>query len=376
MTDVRPTIFLPSVLVGLLKHAGPLVAPRAAASLLQRAGRHREVFLPFFYRWFDDRQWAQDQALRLLQRSVEREGTAVPRVFHAPFTGRYGPLAKAHRRDLADPRRLREHQRALVRECAFFGRVRRECNVRERVIYILHLGLRGERTTRDALRTAVEAIRPAAAVAQQAGVVLALENVADRFGDEGFVGARLPEIGEALDALGATASGESPLGWTFDLSHALLSYRFDARAIDQDLRHLKPALVHLHVNAPRLHLSETAWADRHEAPTEGFRPLWDLFRLALTSERFQEFRGITYEVNWAAPLFSPLVGGSPLAAVARGYDLVQRVAAEAFSGPVDTDRAIPHTLERAETVEKVPAGVHQGALKLSGESAQHLFSGT
>lgn len=335
-------MLLPSVLIGTLKHVG-WVAPRLSAAFFARAGAEREVFLPFFYRWFDDRQWAQDQALRLMRATVTHERIPPPSVFHAPFTGRYGPYFRVYRRDLSDARRVQEHGKALARECAFFGRVRQEFGVGGRILYILHLGLRAGRTVREALRATLEAIRPAVDAASRAGVVLALENVADRSGEEGFVGARLPEISQALGELGAGAERGSPIGWTFDIAHALLAYRGDAEAIASDLQDLLPTLVHLHVNAPRFYPSEAPWADRHEAPHEGFRPLWDLLRLALGSPSFQEFRTVTYEVNWAAPWLNPLVGGSPLPDVIRGYHLVERVVAEELAR-VDERHGAPYTV--------------------------------
>ncbi len=323
------SLLLSSFLVGELKWAGPLLAPRAAAAFLETAGRQRELFLPFFYRWFDDRAWAADQALRLIRILVAREGIVPPRAFHAPFAGRYG-MHRGYYRDLADPRRSAEHAIHLARECRFLGRVRRELGIRERLLYVLHLGLRQGRPVGEAVAVAVSALRPAVEVAANEGVVLAIENVADRSGDQHSVGARLPEVEEAILRLHIEGP-DAPVGWTFDISHALLGYRGDVGAITTDLRRMLPHLVHLHVNTPRFYPSEEPWADRHEAPTEGFRPLWDLFRTALGSSRFQEFGTVTYEGSWAAPFLNPIVGGSPLAAVVRGYRLVERIAADVLT---------------------------------------------
>lgn len=347
-------MLLPSFLVGQLKHAGPLFAPRAAVTFLESAGRRREVFLPFFYRWFDEQEWAQDQALRLIEASVAREHIEPPQVFHAPYPGRYGML-RGHYRNLADARRTAEQAVHLQRECRFLGRMRRALGIRGRILYILHLGLRRGRPVSEAVAVAVSAIRPAVAVAAAEGIVLAIENVADRSGDQESLGSRLPEIEEALQRL-AEGSVDAPVGWTFDISHALLGYRGDASAIAADLRRMLPLLVHLHVNAPRFYPSEQPWADRHEAPTEGFRPLWDLFRIALGSARFREFRTVTYEVNWAASFLNPLIGGSPLDAVVRGYRFVERVAADVLAG-LDTAPTVPHpvgALFVRETVAGLP----------------------
>lgn len=349
-----PTLLLTSFLVGVLKHAGPVCSPRKAAAFLGSAGRQREVFLPFFYRWFDDRQWAQDQALRLIQASIAREGIRFPRVFHAPFTGRYGLPVRSYHRDLAEARRMNEYGRALQRECAFLGRLRRELGSKARILYILHLGRRRGRSATEALAAAVSAIRPAVEAAREAGVVLALENVADRSGDPEPVGSRLTEIEDALGALGGGERAESPVGWTFDIAHALLGYRGDTEAITADLRRMLPSLVHLHVNAPRLYPSEEPWADRHEAPTEGFRPLWDLFRLGLSGQRFSEFQTVTYEVSWAAPVLNPLIGGSPLDAVVRGYGLVERVASEVLAS-LDTAPIVPQALAESSTSSPLPS---------------------
>lgn len=354
--SARCTVFLTSYLAGLLKYAGPVCAPRAAAAFLQRAGRDREVFLPFFYRWFDDRQWAQDQALRLIRTSVVHDGMTPPRVFHAPFPGRrHGLVSRSYYRDLADPATVHENQAALQRECAFFGRVRREFDMQKPVLYILHLGWRAGRRASEALNVALSVLRPAVAVAAEHGVILALENVADRSRDQEHVGARLAEVEDALGILNEGYGSVAPVAWTFDLAHALLAYRGDSEAIAADLKRMLPWLVHLHINAPRFYPSEQTWADRHEAPTEGFRPLWDLFRLALTSARFHGFCGVTYEVNWAAPVLNPLVGGSPLPAVVRGYELVRSAAAEVL-GTLDAAVVAPYPLPRAVAVPaEVPA---------------------
>lgn len=344
--SARFTVFLTSYLVGLLKYAGPVCAPRAAAAFLRRAGNAREVFLPFFYRWFDQRQWAQDQALRLIRASVVHDGMTPPHVFHAPFPGRrHGLVSRSYYRDLADPATAHENQIALQRECAFFGRVRREFDMQKPVLYILHLGWRAGRRASEALNVALSVLRPAVAVAAEHGVILALENVADRRSDQDHVGASLREVEDALGTLGEGESGSDALGWTFDVSHALLAYRGDRDAVARDVQRLLPRLVHVHINAARVSLPEHTWADRHEAPTAGFPPLWDLFRLALTSARFQSFRGITYEVNWAAPVLNPLVGGSPLPAVVRGYELVRSVAAEVL-GTLDAAVGTPYPVPR------------------------------
>lgn len=351
----RATLLLTSYLAGLLKYAGPICAPRAAAEFLASAGADREVFLPFFYRWFDGHRWAQEQALRLMKASLAQDRFHPPQVFHAPFAGRR--LSRSYYRDVADPKRLHDNQEALRRECAFLGSVRREFGLRGPMLYILHLGRREGRRPSEALRISLEAVRPALDVARAQGVVLALENVADRSGSEEHVGARLSELEDALGMLSEGAGVNAPLGWTFDLSHALLAYRGDAETIARDLQKLLPTLVHIHMNAPRFYPSEQPWADRHEAPTEGFRPLWDLFRLALTSQRFRAFGGITYEVNWAAPFLNPLFGGSDLESVVQGYALVRRAATGAFR-VLDENLADPYTTPR--TTETQTPGLSRG----------------
>lgn len=359
-SGTRGRILLTSYLAGLLKYAGPVFAPRAAAEFLAVAGADREVFLPFFYRWFDEHQWAQEQALRLMKASLAQDRFHPPHVFHAPFAGRR-LWSRSYYRDVADPNRLQENQEAFQRECVFLGSVRREFGIREQMLYILHLGRRQGRRASEALRVSLEAVRPALEVARSHGVVLALENVADRSGSEEHVGARLPELEDALGMLSDGAGPDAPIGWTFDASHALLAYRGDAEAISRDLQRLLPSLVHIHMNAPRFYPSEHPWADRHEAPTEGFRPLWDLFHLALTSTRFRAFGGITYEVNWAAPFLNPLLGGSNLASVVQGYALVRRVVAEAY-GALDEYAAAPYTTLRDAEVNApaVAAGSERG----------------
>lgn len=325
----RLSVLVTSLLAGWLKHAGPLFAPRVASAFLRREGREREVFLPFFYQWFDERQWAQDNALRLLRVAVDREGLVPPRVFHAPFIGNRGyPLG--YRRNLADPARLAVNARMLRRECAFLGRVRAEFGVMAPLVYVIHLGQRAGTSVAEAIRTAVEALRPSLEIARAAGVILAIENVADRLRDQTHAGSRLTEVEDALGALGGGEQPEAPVGWTFDLAHALLSHGGDADDVSRHATRMLPALVHLHVNAPRLHLTERDWADRHEAPTEDDGVLWELFRLACGAPRFQRIRTVTYEVNWGLHGLRWLCGGSPLRDVIRGYALVRDAASRAF----------------------------------------------
>ncbi len=347
--EERPTILLTSFLVGLLKRAGPFFAPKASRQFLVEAGSKREVFLPFFYRWFDERPWAQDRALRLLAASFRHDSASPPRAFHAPYASRRGPYGRGFYRDLADGRRMRHHQDVLRRECAFLGRLRRAFGISRRMLYIVHLGRRNGRSPAEALGVSLEVLKGVLEHAYEAGVVLALENVADRSGDEDPVGARLTEVEDALGTLGSRSTDKTPaVGWTFDISHALLAYRGDHERISQDLRRMLPLLVHLHVNAPRFYPSEEPWADRHEAPTEGFPPLWNLFRLACSSARFREFRNVTYEVNWAIPLLNPLLGGSRLPAVVNGYRLVTKAAEDALAR-FDPQQSSPYALadERA-----------------------------
>lgn len=335
------SLLLTSFLAGMLRRLGPLVAPSVAARFLRSAGKEREVFLPFVYRWFDERERVQEHALRYLRAFVLREGIMPPRVFHAPFTGRAWVPFRWYLRNLSDPRRQSDHARALQRECRFLGRVRQEFGINSRLLYILHLGRRNGQSANEALRVAVETIRPSVETAAEAGVVLALENVADRSADELSVGARLSEMGEALTRLGDAFRPEAPIGLTFDVSHALLAYRGDAAVIAKELMGLLPTIVNLHINAPRFYPSEQPWADRHEAPTAGFPPLWELFRVALRAPRLREFRAITYEVNWAAPLLNSIVGGSPLPAIIHGYELVRTNAAKALAA-LDDEVAVPY----------------------------------
>ncbi|TSC71891.1 MAG: Vitamin-B12 dependent methionine synthase, partial [Parcubacteria group bacterium Gr01-1014_38] len=193
-------------------------------------------------------------------------------------------------------------------------------------------------------------------VARDAGVVLAIENVADRLGDTEHVGGTLDEVEDALGALGA-ADPEAPVGWTFDISHALLTHHGDANVVKAAVPALLPSLVHLHINAPHLNVRDRGWGDRHEAPTEDDRDVWDLLRLACTSSRFRTFRTVTYEVNWAVPGLHWMLGGSPLHEVIRGFELVRQVAARALGG-LDEKEPLPYA---ADAPQPAPSTLGSGS---------------
>ncbi|MDP3685844.1 MAG: TIM barrel protein [bacterium] len=346
------SILFPSFLVGTLKAFGPLLAPRLARQFLDTQGKMREVFLPFFYQWLDEHPRAQDQALRLIRVQMERERLPAPRVFHAPYLGRrLTPLR--YWRNLADPQYLRQHVTTLQRECRFLGRLRREFDIPQQILYVIHLGLRGRQRAADALRTSIAALQPSLDAAREAGVILAIENIGDRLGDTDHVGGTLNEVEDALGALGATEP-DAPVGWTFDLSHALLTYRGNTDAVKKAASSLLPSLVHLHVNAPHLNVRDHGWGDRHEAPTEGDPHIWDLLRLACTSSRFRQFRTMTYEVHWAVTPLRSLLGGSSLPRVMHGLDLVREVASRALGG-LDERESLPYTAD-ASLPETIGSG--------------------
>ncbi len=323
-----------SFLVSWLKRAGPWVAPRASAAFLEGPGKQREVFLPFFYRWFDRRPWAADHAIRLLRATQRRDHSGAPRAFHAPFPGRrYRVLVPAgYARDLAEAGKSRAHAEELRRECAFLGKVRREFGVPGPMLYVVHLGLTGGQSRRDALSAATETIRMSLEAAHHAGVVFALENVADRLEDD-QLGSALDEVGGVLQDLGAFQRDPAPVGFAFDIAHALLAHHLDAERVSAGLERLLPALVHLHVNAPRRDAAARGeWADRHEAPTAEPESFWELFRSALRAPRFQQFRTVTYEVNWRLPVTGGIFGGSTLPEIQRGYEIIQERTREALAG--------------------------------------------
>jgi len=150
-------------------------------------------------------------------------------------------------------------------------------------------------------------------------------------------------VEDALGALGA-ADPEAPVGWTFDISHALLTHHGGANTVKAAVSALLPSLVHLHINAPRLNVRDRGWGDRHEAPTKEDRDVWDLLRLACTSSRFRTFRTVTYEVNWAMPALHWMLGGSPLHEVIHGFELVRQVATRALGG-LDEKETLPYTAD-------------------------------
>lgn len=351
----RVSVLFPSFLVGTLKAFGPLLAPRLARQFLDTHGKMREVFLPFFYQWLDEHPRAQEQALRLIRVQMERERLPAPRVFHAPYLGRrFTPFR--YWRNLADPQYLRQHVTTLQRECRFLGRLRQEFGISQRILYVIHLGLRGRQGAADALRTSIAALQPSLDAAREAGVILAIENIGDRFGDTDHVGGTLDEVEDALGALGA-AEPDAPVGWTFDLSHALLTYRGDVSAVKTAASSLLPFLVHLHVNAPRLNVRDNGWGDRHEAPVENDPHVWDLLRLACTSSRFRQFRTMTYEVNWAVTPLKSLLGGSSLPKVMHGLDLVRQIASRALDG-LDEKEPVPYA---ADAPQPVPETIGSGS---------------
>lgn len=342
-SEAKVSILLPSLLIGTLKFLGPALAPRLAAHFLETKGKQREVFLPFFYHWLDARPRAQENALRLVRAQMEREQLPAPRVFHGPYLARrFIPFR--YWRDLASPRHLRSHIAMLQRECRLLGRLRKEFGIAERILYVIHLGRRGDQRAGDAVRTAVAALKPSLEECLESGVVLAIENVTDRFGGTEFAGRTLSELEDALGALGGGTSPDAPVGCTFDITHALLAYRGDVKGIKAALAPLLPSLVHLHVNAPYRGPGKERWGDRHEAPTESDQDVWDLLRFAATSARFREFCTVTYEVLWTTAALRPFFGGSRLPEVIHGYDLVREVATQALGG-LDEKESLPYTAD-------------------------------
>lgn len=342
-TEATTTVLLTSFLVNALRYGGATVFNRRARAFLAHMGRHREFFLPFVYRWRDPRPAAQATALRSLHSLVERDNLAPPRVFHAPFAGRFGARARDWYRNLTDADSIDEHREALRRECRWLGLVRRDFGLPGRILYVLHLGRRHGRSVAEASAVARAVLEPAVECAHDAGVVLALENVAAHANGREHLGARLSEIGDLLSKLGDRPGG--PLGWTFDLAHAMLAYPDNPSALQADAQSLLPALIHIHINAPRWPPEGLAWADRHEAPHADVPLLWDLFRTALQGPQYQEFRTVTYEVNWRVPFLARVFGGSSVGAIIRGYQLIQEAVAEAENRLVTPGTDVESRLE-------------------------------
>ncbi|TSC64593.1 MAG: hypothetical protein G01um1014106_55 [Parcubacteria group bacterium Gr01-1014_106] len=344
MTSAKQiSAFLPSFFVGTLQWLGPVFAPGRARRFAREHGKAREVFLPFVYNWSNERMDAQTRALARIRRRMDREQLPPPRVFHAPYLARSWAPSRFSR-NLADPRALRSNTAALQRECQFLGQLRAEFGIDEPILYILHLGCHGHQSANDSVRTAAASLTPSVDIAREAGVILALENTAERFGGLELVGGTLAEIEDAIGMLGGGEQMDAPVGWTWDFTHALLAYRGDVAAVKRAAASLLPSLVHLHVNAPHRHDGKERWGDRHEAPTEQDEDVWHLLRLACTSRRFRESRTMTYEVLWANALLRPLIGGSDIDTVTRGFDLMCRIATQALSG-LDEEKSLPYTAD-------------------------------
>lgn len=318
------TVLVPSFLTSWLRRLGPVLAPRASAAFLEGPGRYREVFLPFFYRWSPKRAWVADHALRVLRLWMHWEGFLPPRVFHAPFSGRYGRVVTpTYYRDLADPRLAPAHIRELKEECAFLGAVRRAFGISGPMLYVVHLGLRRGRSGRESLRVATAALAAVLDAAQDAGVILGIENVADQAGDL-QLGCRLEEIGEALTELRGGAVPGAPFGWVFDISHALIGHHLRWEEVQRAVQLLLPSLVHLHVNGIDWEVARRGGrADYHYAPAAEDEVTWTLLREALRAPRLHELGAVTYEVSWRVPFASLLFGGSRLRDIVRGYALLQ-----------------------------------------------------
>jgi hypothetical protein len=210
------------------------------------------------------------------------------------------------------------------------------------------------------VRTATEALRSSLDVAREAGVIIAIENVADRLRDRDSVGARLTEVAEVIGALGGGDGSPTPVGWTFDIAHALLGHGGDVESVQRDAQWLLSSLVHIHINSPRLHLSERAWADQHEAPQESSQSVWKLFALACAAPRFRAAPVVTYEVSWALPGLRSFLGGSSLPEVIRGYELVRRIATESLGTRAETLGRSPLQQPHLARPWTMPAGAFAG----------------
>lgn len=305
---------------------------QAAQSFLKRAGRHVEVFLPF-YNWFDDQGNVRRLALkefRLLRRFYRMNDL---RAVHAGYSGQ-GFLFARYFMNPADPRTQTQTVERIRREIRLVGQLRTQLKITHPVLYVLHCGRR-ERSMgwRESFQSVVATVRAVLDDAVAANVCVTLENLYSQPGAES-IGIMLPDIGELLSQVGREWVDRGALGWTFDPSHALLAYSGNYDAIERDVRPLLRDCVHLHVNHPwarrdRAGKFTSAWGkgdDYHAAPIHipHRTRYWNLLSETIKNSRIPQWRTLTYEVNWAVPLLRPLFGGSPLSTLELGYDALDR----------------------------------------------------
>lgn len=350
-------VCITSFLAAFLRTVGSVYQRRAAQSFLRQSGRHVEVFLPF-YNWFDEQGAVRHLALQEFHFLRRFYGMDDLRVVHAGYPGQGFLLARFYMNP-ADPRTQKQVVERIRRELRLIQRLRNELQVTHPILYVLHCGRRDRAIGwRESFQSVVATTRAVLNDAAAANVCISLENLYSQPGAEA-IGTTLNDIGELLEQVGREWVTRGVLGWTFDPSHALLAYSGNYDAIERDLASVVSDCVHLHVNHPRATkdragklLSE--WGrgdDYHAAPVnipERAR-YWSLLGETIRKSRIPEWRTLTYEVNWAAPLLRPLFGGSPLSLVALGYDALDRFCnhpSEALDVPA-IERYIDARLQRS-----------------------------
>jgi sugar phosphate isomerase/epimerase len=325
-------VCITSFLAAFLRIIGMTYDRRAARALLQGAGKHVEIFLPF-YKWFGSHGDVRALALQEFRALSRFYGMQDLRAVHAGYASQGFLLARFFMNP-ADPRTHRQTVARMSQELKLIGLLRRELGIEHPVLYVLHLGRREKGAGwREAFQASVSAVRAVLDDALAAGACIAVENMYSQHGTES-IGTTLGDLSLFLAEVGREWVDRGVLGWTFDPSHALIAYSGNYDAIERDVRPLLPDCVHLHVNHPRTTRDRAGdvfseWGrgdDYHAAPVRipQRARYWSLLRTAVMESRVREWRTITYEVNWEVPILRLLFGGSPLRDVRIGFEALER----------------------------------------------------
>lgn len=325
-------VCITSFLAAFLRLIGSLYQRRAAQAFLKEAGKHVEVFLPF-YNWFDEQGRVRQIALQEFRLMSRFYGMTNLRVAHAGYASQ-GFLLTRFYMNPADPRTQAQTVERIRRELRLLGLLRREYRIVHPLLYVLHCGRREKNLGwRESFQSAVATVRAVLDDALESGVCVSVENMHPQQGGE-MIGTTLTDLGELLAQVGTEWVDRGVLGWTFDPSHALIAYSGNYDAIERDVKPLLPSCVHLHVNHPWIARDRAGqlfseWGrgdDYHAAPVRIPHRVrfWSLVREAIAESRIPEWRTITYEVNWAVPILRPIFGGSKLPEVRIGFEALER----------------------------------------------------
>lgn len=313
-------------------------------NFLQYAAKDVEIFLPF-YKWFDVKKEVRSEIVNEFRKVLREYGMSDLRSFHAGYSGQ-GFLLTRFYMNPSDPRMVKENTDRLKREIGLIGKLRQEFHIDHPIIFVLHCGRKEKGIGREeSILACISVLKAVLKEAEDHGVCLSVENVFSEPGQE-EIGTVFSGLRRIIQDIGQEWVEKGVLGCTLDPAHALLTYSGNYDAIEKDLVEILPFLVHIHVNHPRTAVNRagkifTEWSagnDDHTAPVKipERNRYWSFLGKAIQGSKISKWRTLTYEVNWAVPIFRVMFGGSNIDEVRIGWQALDRFCnhpTEAFDVP-------------------------------------------